>query len=376
MPSIPPSSTDCAPCDGASSSCITGSVPIPGVPGSPGAPGTNGVSAYTLLTASFVVPAPAANVTVAVGSTAWMVSGQIVFIQSAGSYQVASVTDLTDAVLTCLNYAGDAAAGTTIAIGQKIVPAGLRGPSGAMGGGVTSVALSVPSILTVTGSPVTTTGTLGITFAGAQTQDRVLATPDGAAGPVALIALAPGHIPNLPATVITSGQIPLARGGTGQNGATAAFNALAPTTTKGDTIVFQGGGGANVRLAIGMDGQALVADSTQTNGLKWGTPAVSVELIQNAAPVTGGNVVFATSSENITLYLAPAGTLATLSISLPSDANSFIGQICRVFTSQTLTALTVSVPSGTITGTAVTALAQFASLVFQKAASNAWIRLS
>jgi hypothetical protein len=47
--------------------------------------------------------------------------------------------------------------------------------------GVTSVALSLPSMFTVAGSPVTTTGTLSATLA-SQAKNMVLAAPEGAAG--------------------------------------------------------------------------------------------------------------------------------------------------------------------------------------------------
>lgn len=376
MGDILPTPTGCVPCDGASPACITGSVPIPGVPGNPGTPGGNGVNAFTTLTAGFVVPAASGTVTIAVGSTAWMAIGQIIFIQSAGYYQVATITDLTDAVVTNLNYTGNAVPTTSIASAQPVVPGGITGTSGAMGGGVTSVDLSAPSVFTVTGGPITTSGTLALTFATAQTQDRVLATPDGSAGAVALIALAPGHIPNLSATKITTDQIAIANGGTGQSSASTSFNALSPTNTKGDTIVFSGGGLGNVRVPVGTDTFVLVADSAQTAGLKWAASPKTPDTIQNASPLTGTNVTFTTVVTDITLYLTPAGTLASLSVNLPTDANSFIGQTCRIFCSQTLTALSVAAPSGSIVGTSVTALAQYTALVFQKvASSNVWIRL-
>lgn len=66
-----------------------------------------------------------------------------------------------------------------------------------------------------------------------------------------------------------TGTLPVANGGTGQTTQTGSFDALAPTTTKGDTIVHNGTD--NVRLAVGTDGQALIADSTQTEGVKWGS---------------------------------------------------------------------------------------------------------
>lgn len=65
-----------------------------------------------------------------------------------------------------------------------------------------------------------------------------------------------------------SGATPIANGGTGQTGQTAAFDALAPTTTKGDLIVHNGTD--NIRIAVGAtNGQVLQVDSAETAGVKW-----------------------------------------------------------------------------------------------------------
>ncbi len=68
-------------------------------------------------------------------------------------------------------------------------------------------------------------------------------------------------------TITMAGTLAIANGGTGQTSATAAFDALAPTTTKGDIIVYNGTD--NIRLAVGTDGQALFADSAEASGVKW-----------------------------------------------------------------------------------------------------------
>jgi hypothetical protein len=67
-----------------------------------------------------------------------------------------------------------------------------------------------------------------------------------------------------------TGTVAIANGGTGQTAKTAAFDALSPTTSKGDLIVSDGTD--NIRLAVGADGTVLTADSGQTSGLNWTTP--------------------------------------------------------------------------------------------------------
>jgi trimeric autotransporter adhesin len=74
------------------------------------------------------------------------------------------------------------------------------------------------------------------------------------------------------ASTVPISTVPISSGGTGQTTATAAFDALAPTTTQGDTIYFNGTD--NVRLAKGTAGQALVMNSGAT-APEWGTAGIS-----------------------------------------------------------------------------------------------------
>jgi hypothetical protein len=65
-----------------------------------------------------------------------------------------------------------------------------------------------------------------------------------------------------------TGTLPIANGGTGQTTAVAAFDALAPTTTKGDLIVHNGSD--NVRVPVGgTNGHVLTVDSAEATGVKW-----------------------------------------------------------------------------------------------------------
>jgi hypothetical protein len=67
---------------------------------------------------------------------------------------------------------------------------------------------------------------------------------------------------------ITSGSVAIANGGTGQTTQTAAFDALSPTTTKGDIVAHDGTD--NIRLAVGgTNGHVLTVDSTTATGLRW-----------------------------------------------------------------------------------------------------------
>lgn len=65
-----------------------------------------------------------------------------------------------------------------------------------------------------------------------------------------------------------SGTVPILQGGTGQTTQTAAFDALAPSTTKGDLIVHNGTN--NIRVPVsGNDGYVWTEDSTSAAGGKW-----------------------------------------------------------------------------------------------------------
>jgi hypothetical protein len=98
-----------------------------------------------------------------------------------------------------------------------------------------------------------------------------------------------GTLTGVDLTSQVTGTLPIANGGTGQTSQTAAFDALSPTTTKGDLIVSNGTD--NVRLPLGTNDYVLTADSTQATGVKWSASAAggfpsgtAMMFAQTAAP--------------------------------------------------------------------------------------------
>lgn len=63
------------------------------------------------------------------------------------------------------------------------------------------------------------------------------------------------------------GTLAISKGGTGETGATAAFDALGPGTTKGDLLVHNGTD--HIRLGVGTNTHVLTADSAEASGVKW-----------------------------------------------------------------------------------------------------------
>jgi hypothetical protein len=85
-------------------------------------------------------------------------------------------------------------------------------------------------------------------------------------------------------TITLDGVLDINNGGTGNTLASASFDALAPTTTKGDLIVNDGSD--NIRLPVGTHSYVLQADTAAGAGVSWG--AVSSGTTTNAVTFNNG----------------------------------------------------------------------------------------
>lgn len=116
-----------------------------------------------------------------------------------------------------------------------------------------------------------------------------------------------------------TGVLAIANGGTGANNATAAFDALAPTTTQGDLIIHNGSD--NVRLGIGTANYVLVSNGTTAS---WTQVSLTAGVTGTLPTGNGGtglttftaanNAIYSTSSSALTagtLPIAAGGTGAT-----------------------------------------------------------------
>lgn len=113
----------CAPCPTVQTVNVPGA---PGADGQAGNDGADGINSFTTSTANFVVPNVGDQVTVLVADSSWMTTGQPVFVEGAGAFQVVSKPGTSSVVLEYLDYAGNTHTGETIATGAQISPSGTQ----------------------------------------------------------------------------------------------------------------------------------------------------------------------------------------------------------------------------------------------------------
>lgn len=99
----------------------------------------------------------------------------------------------------------------------------------------------------------------------------------------------------------------------------------------------------------------------------------SAPTVQPASPTTGATVAMTGGSADSMLVLTPAGTLATLTVTLPDNATSQVGDIARIGSTKSVTLLTINGAS-TIIGN-ITALITNQVVAFKKTADNTWMAI-
>lgn len=125
----------------------------------------------------------------------------------------------------------------------------------------------------------------------------------------------------------------------------------------------------------------IPAASPSADGLMSSTDKLAVSdltlTITTVVPATGNTVSYRNRRNNQLMYINPAGTLAALTIAIPSDTASRIGQSVEFTCSQAITALTISAISGSApsflkAGGALTALVAGDTYRLTKVAALTW----
>ena len=148
-------------------------------------------------------------------------------------------------------------------------------------GTVTSVGLSVPSWLSVGGTPVTGSGTLAVSNGTGLTADRVVGT--NGAGALDLMALTAAQVPNLDAAKITSGALAKA-----QQHASTVYND-AGNTYSGTFTQDMSASGQTLLIPIKASGGTTGEINLNSTDLEFRSAGVTHKAAKQATTITAGN---------------------------------------------------------------------------------------
>lgn len=273
----------------------------------------------------------------------------LVTVNSSGANAVIILAASTSAVITCIltsgttaaswsvSYAGtNAATGKKLTVNNTLIFAGTDGQT-----------MTFPAATTTVGGLGTTQ-----TWTGANTFNNASV----------LAGAATMAIFNTTATNVSAfgAATTMAVGGTPTTAVTHSYsaNATATATTKTVNLGTAGASGSTTRINVG----SAVSGATSSTSIN-GYTAMPASYF---TPVTGGTVT-TVQTANI---IEPAGTLATLTVNLPSTPVD--GQICTYTFTQVITALTFG--NGTFVNTATAATAGQVIKWIYNTAQTKWYR--
>jgi hypothetical protein len=281
-------------------------------------------------------------------------------------------------------------------VGEYLVGSGVAGTvPGAIlqitavnGSGVpTALAIVDAGYSTAAAATNNASATLGTaaTFMGAGRNTVTLTWTDATDGTAATLALAPTNgrvkIGSGGSLVTLSGGAIVATGSINTSGSFTTDNQLNVKNTgsnggygkvgiSGSNLVFTNYAGA---IQASFDMNAATPTWIFNNPVSMGTVIDSA--IVKVSPTTGQTVTIAQTTH--TALIAPAGTLAALTVAFPSCSSGFQGQEFRFSTTQAITALTISVAVGGTPPGYPTTLAAGQGVGFVcNPSDNGWYRIS
>jgi len=170
--------------------------------------------------------------------------------------------------------------------------------SGAGLGTVTSVALTAPSFISVSGSPITTAGTIALSLA-SQTANQVFAAPNGSNGTPTFRSLVAADIPSL-----TSTYLGLSTGGT-VSGATTFSGTVALGSSATATTPTVGDNTTKVATTAFVQSQGFLTAAVTSVGLS----LPSFITVSGSPVTTSGTLTGTLASQNANhVFVAPNGS--------------------------------------------------------------------